>query len=122
MIDLHKELVTTLKTILPTYYEMTLTSKTKTPCISYMELSNVPDSIQNHANFTIGYSRLNYQVKVWGTDIATLQEYAKQIDDKLRVLGWKRTSAVELYDNQSSMMQKVLNYEVLAVEEFTKGD
>ena len=36
MINYHRELVKALNTILPTHYEMTLTSKTKTPCISYM--------------------------------------------------------------------------------------
>ena len=40
MIDYHGDLVTALKTILPTYYEMTLHSGLATPCISYMEINN----------------------------------------------------------------------------------
>ena len=41
MIDYNRQIVIALKTILPTYHELTLTKDTKTPCISYMELSNV---------------------------------------------------------------------------------
>ena len=34
MIDYHTQLKSALNSVLPTHYEMTLTSKTKTPCIS----------------------------------------------------------------------------------------
>jgi hypothetical protein len=116
MLDLHKELVSALNTILPTYYEMTLTSNTKTPCISYMEITNVPETDSHLNGFTIGYSRIHYQVKVWGTSLADLQNYAIKIDNKLRSMGFKRTGTNEMYDNQSSIMQKIINYECLALE------
>lgn len=112
MIDYHKTLVTALKTVLPTHYEMKLTSKTQTPCISYMETNNYVDSDGD----TMEYSRIQYQVKVWANDIAVIQQYASKIDEVLRPLGWKRVSAGELYDNQSSMIQKIMNYEALALE------
>lgn len=114
MIDYHAELRTALATVLPTHYEMTLTSKTKTPCISYMELNNyVSDS-----GDTLGYSRVSYQVKVWGNDIADLQKYALQIDEVLRPLGFTRTSSGELYDRESTMIQKILQYDALALESY----
>lgn len=34
MINYHSQLVAALKTVLPTHYELTLTSGTETPCIS----------------------------------------------------------------------------------------
>ena len=114
MIDYHSNLVSALKTILPTHYEMTLTSKTATPCISYMEMNNYVDSNGD----TLGYSRITYQVKVWGNDIALIQKYALQIDAVLRPLGWKRISSGELYDRASTMIQKILTYEALASENF----
>lgn len=114
MINYHSELVKSLSTILPTHYEMVLTSKTTTPCITYMEINNYVDSNGD----TLGYSRLNYQVKVWGNDIATLQKYAVQIDAVLRPLGWKRISSGELYDKQSTMIQKIMTYECLALENY----
>ena len=61
MIDYHKEIVATLEKILPTHYEMQLTSGSSLPCISYMELSNVDNSTGD----TLGYSTLSFQVKVW---------------------------------------------------------
>lgn len=116
MIDYHKQLVAALSSVLPTYYEMQLTSGTDTPCISYMELAN--SSATEVVGATVGYSRISYQVKVWATDIALIQKYAIEVDSALRPLGWKRTAGGELYDHNSSMIQKILTYEALALEEF----
>lgn len=114
MIDYHATLVSALNTVLPTHYEMTLKSGTKTPCISYMELNNAVSAQGD----TVGYSYLTYQIKVWGNDIEDLQRYALEIDKVLRPLGWERISSGELYDNQSTMIQKILTFEALASEVF----
>lgn len=116
MINYHKEVVSALNPILPTHYEMALTSGTKFPCYSYMEVNNY--SITEPINATIGYSKLTIQVKVWGTDIGELLEYAARADAALRPLGFKRISSGELYDNSSAMIQKITTYEALALEEF----
>jgi hypothetical protein len=110
MVDYHSQLVKSLKTILPTHYEMTLHSGLKTPCISYMETNNY----SAESGETVGYSRITYQVKVWANDIATIQKYAPKIDDVLRPLGFKRIASGELYDKQSTMIQKIMTFEALA--------
>lgn len=115
MIDYHAQLVAALGTVLPTHYEMTLTAGTATPCLSYMELNNYVDVAADAAE----YSRLSYQIKVWGNDLAELQRYAVQVDAALRPLGWRRTGSRELYDHNSTMIQKILTYEALALEYFT---
>lgn len=114
MINYHTELVKALNTVLPTHYEMVLHSGLATPCISYMELNNYDYTTGN----TRGYSRLSFQVKVWATNIEQIQQYALEVDKVLRPLGFKRISAVELYDNNSAMIQKVMNYEALALENY----
>ena len=116
MIDYHKELVSALSAILPTHYEMALTSGTETPCISYMETNNyaATDSI----SATLGYSWITYQIKVWGNNISELQVYAIDIDDVLRWMGFKRIASGELYDYNSGMIQKIMTYQCLALEEF----
>lgn len=115
MIDYHSNLVSALKTIgIPVHYEMTLHSGLETPCISYMEISNVAAEEGD----TLGYSRLQYQIKVWGTQIADLQKYALQIDTVLRPLGFKRVGCNEMYDNNSAMIQKIMTYEALGLEDF----
>lgn len=115
MIDYHSNLVSALKTIgLPVHYEMTLHSGLSTPCISYMELSNISEFDGD----TLGYSRLQYQVKVWGTQIADLQKYALLIDKTLRPMGFKRIGCNEMYDNNSMMAQKIMTYEALGKEKF----
>lgn len=114
MIDYHSNLAAALNKILPTHYEMTLHSGLATPCISYMETNNyVSDS-----GDTIGYSRLTYQIKVWSNNIADIQKYALAIDNALRPLGFKRISSGELYDNNSAMIQKIMTYECLALENY----
>lgn len=114
MIDYHASLVSALEEILPTHYEMVLHSGLATPCISYMEMNNY---VQDNGD-TLGYSRITYQIKVWGNEIAELQKYALEIDKALRPLGFKRIASGELADYQSTMIQKVLTYECLALEEF----
>lgn len=116
MVNYHKELVKALNNILPTYYEMILHSGIKTPCISYMETNNY--SATETLGASVGYSRLSYQIKVWSNKIEDLQEYSLKIDAALRAIGFKRISTTELYDMNSTMMQKILNYEALAYEEF----
>lgn len=114
MIDFHTNLVSALKTVLPTHYEMALTSNTQVPCISYMETNNYV----SHNGSTLGYSRVTYQVKVWANDIGTIQHYAKEVDEVLRPLGFTRIASGELYDNESSMIQKIMTYEGLALENY----
>ena len=116
MIDYSKNLKAALDKILPTYYEMTLHSGLNTPCISYMETNNY--SATEVIGATIGYSHIAYQVKVWGHNIGELQHYAAAIDNELRALGWKRTSSRELYDKQSTMIQKIMQYEILLQEQY----
>ena len=112
MINYHSDLVSALNNILPTHYEMALTQDTQTPCISYMEINNYVAEYGSN----LCYSRITFQVKVWSNDIAEIQDYALQIDAVMRTLGFKRISSGELYDNQSTMMQKILTYEALALE------
>ena len=114
MIDYNKQLVSILSPILPVHYEMTLHSGLKTPCISYMELNNY----SSETGDTLGYSRITYQIKVWSNDIGEIQNYALKIDEVLRPLGFKRIASGELYDNQSSMIQKVMTYEALGLESY----
>ena len=114
MIDYHKTLKDTLNAILPTHYEMVLKSGYKTPCLSYMELNNAVEAEGN----TIGYSNIIYQVKVWDNDIANIQKYVLLVDKAMRSIGFKRIGSTELYDYNSTMIQKVLTYEALALEEY----
>lgn len=114
MIDYHTKLVSALNTVLPTHYELALTKGTPTPCISYQERNNYDADTGD----TLGYCYISYTIKVWGNDIATIQHYAQQVDRVLRPLGFKRTSAQELHDVNSTMIQKILTYEVFTLENY----
>ena len=114
MIDYNKEFVSALKQVLPTHHELVLTSGTKTPCLSYQELNNYVAESGTDREYCV----LQFQVKVWGTDIALLHKYAREVDNVLRPLGFTRTASGELYDRNSSMIQKILTYEAKALEIF----
>ena len=114
MIDYHSEFVSALKTVLPTHYELALTTKNTTPCISYQERNNYDTAVGD----TLGYSVIAYTVKVWAPEIEVIQFYAKEVDKVLKPLGFKRTSSNELHNPQSTMIQKIMTYEALASEEF----
>lgn len=116
MVDYDTQLVSTLKTILPTYHELVLTSNTKTPCISFQELNNY--AITDALGADLGYSRITYQIKVWDVDLEALKNYAREVDNALRPLGFKRIAMGELYDYNSAMIQKIMTYEALALEEY----
>ena len=120
MINYHVVLSDNLKRVLPTHYERTLKANTKVPCISYMELNNydsdpvfsLEDKKQLH------YSHILYQIKIWGNSIAEIQEYINSVDVVMKRLGFKRISSNEMFDSNSTIIQKILVYEALASEEF----
>lgn len=114
MVDYNKEVVSALETVLPTHYELALTSKNTVPCISYQERNNY---VQVNGN-TRGYSVISFTVKVWANNIADIMKYAVEVDNVLRPIGFKRTSSNELYDMNSTMIQKIMTYEALFLEDF----
>ena len=114
MIDYNKEVVSALNTVLPTHYELALTNKTKAPCISYQERNNADTDTGD----TLGYSRISYTVKVWANSIADIQKYVLEVDKVMRPIGFRRIASTELFDRNSTMIQKILTYECLALEYF----
>ena len=114
MVDYNKELVSALETVLPTHYELALTSKNTVPCISYQERNNYVSVNGN----TRGYSMVSFTVKVWANSIADIMKYSLEVDKVLRPIGFKRTSSNELYDINSTMIQKILTYEALFLEDY----
>ena len=116
MIDYNKEIVKALSPILPIHYEMILHSGLNTPCYSYMEINTY--SATETTGATLGYSVISFQIKVWASRIEEIQKYSQLADNALRGIGMKRVSSGELYDKNSSMIQKIMTYECLALENF----
>lgn len=112
MIDYNETLVQQLSTIVPTYYELFCDSNTPKPCITY----TVSNDYATHEGDTVRYSKLNYIVKVWGSGVGEIQGYAAQVDDKMKRLGFKRTSGRDLTVGQQ--ICKIFNYEGTVHEDF----
>lgn len=118
MIDYHTQIVAALSLILPTHYEMVLCEGMATPCISYLETNNYV----SHNGEDRAYSQITYQIKIWDNDIATIQSYVSKVDKAMRELGFVRISSGELYDTESSMIQKIMTYRALGLETFDEEE
>lgn len=114
MVDYYTTIVDTLTDILPTYYEPTITNDVQLPCITYIQRNDY-----NVANGdTLGYSLISYTIKIWDQSISNIMNYAIEVDEALRNLGFKRISSADLYDVNSTIKQKVLVYEALFNETY----
>lgn len=114
MIDYCKEVVSACNTVLPTHYELALTSQTNTPCISWQERNNYTSADGD----TLGYSYISFTIKIWDNSIAEIMKYSVLLDKAMRAIGFKRTSSNELYDINSTMIQKIFTYEALCFENY----
>lgn len=111
MIDIKPSMVSNLATLgLPVVAEPFLTEDTQKPCISYY----VENDIQYLTGDTLGYSNIYFTVKVWGTRISEIEQYAIQLDALMRSLGFTRTGTADIWvDNVGN---KTMRYRALGLE------
>ena len=114
MIDDNILVKETLSNILPTYHEMTVNSGVSIPCIMYMELSNIAIDEGD----TLGYSRIQFQIKIIGYDLEIMNAKAREIDTAMRQIRYKRVSTNMMTDNKTMMIQRIFTYERLGKEDF----
>lgn len=111
MISFKTDVVSELNKILPTHYEL-LISSPAIPCITYMESENKDTQVGD----SIGYSRVIYTIKLWGSDLKQLEPYKLEIGNCMRKLGYTRISYNELwYDDKISM---IMRFEGFAFEKY----
>lgn len=105
MVDIKKQLVTTLRTATSwnVYYEALYKAGTL-PAITYREIEN--NDLYN--GDTISFSTLRYEIKVWATSMDDLITQSQAIDLALKAEGWSRYSSVEL--TREAQLIKVLRY------------
>lgn len=111
MIDYDTTLVAALATSgLSVYYELFCDAATAKPCITYMQTNDAQDL----TGTTLGYSKLNYAIKLWGDDLAVLQPYCLTIDSIMRALGFTRLSLNHL--SAGTQICIIMNYQGTAQE------
>lgn len=112
MLDTKTDIVTALGEILPCYYELFCDSTTQKPCITYLEIYNGDDKTGE----TLGYSRVQYNIKIWANSVADIMSNALLVDKSMRQLGYKRIASNELVVDQQ--VCKILTYEGFGKEYF----
>lgn len=80
------------------------------PRITFFEMTNFDSS---YADDDASQSTISYQVDVWSKgDTAAI---AKEVDKSMKALGFRRTSSVDLYEDDVQVYHKGLRY-TIAVE------
>ena len=102
-----------LSNVLPTYHAITV-KRAKLPCITYLEIAN--DAIET--GDTLEYSRIQYEIKLYGYDLEELTVYTNDIDAIMRALGFKRISADAETDNELMVIIKSFTYEITVKEDY----
>ena len=110
MIDVKKQVVASLKEILPTYYELFVDSNTELPCITY----RVTNDYESITTKDAGVSSIMYTIKVWGNSIENLTAYALEIDNAMRELGFIRYNYNELATDTQLCL--IMGYEGMGFE------
>lgn len=77
------------------------------PRITYFEYNNI-DS--DYAEDEATASQVFIQVSVWAQDAAHLSPIAAEVDTTMRSLGFYRTSATDLYEDDTKVFHKALRY------------
>ena len=107
MRNINTEIVSALKTVLPTYYETQLNAQ-DVPCISYQIVTN--QDVQK-ANLN-GYSLITVRVKIWAITVEDTCRYSAEIDDALSAIGhFERRSVGELTDGD--LLCRIMDYSIL---------
>lgn len=95
MVDYAPELVSGLKSILPTFAEPVEASGTPVPCITYLETNRRDLQAVNG----LQYSEIQVRVRVWADGRRDMQQYADSAETVLRSMGWTIIGGGELSAN-----------------------
>ena len=87
-------------------------SKTRFPCITYLEQGNSDYAIGN----TIGYSDISYLIQIWAQNEKTLTALCADVDKIMKSLLFRRTSMN--YQHINGLYRKILTYERVIKEHF----
>lgn len=111
MIDYKPILVDKLNTLgLPVYYELVVDSTATTPCITFMEQSDVAHQEADN----LRYSYKSFRIKLWGDSLGEMAPISIQLDELMYALGFTRTNYNELWFNEKICM--IFDYRGLAYE------
>lgn len=92
MIDIKKQLVAELNSILPTSYELIVQPTDKLPIITYVESG---DYVSDTSKL-LEYNKKQFIIKLWADKVSEVGQYTETITDKLRAIGLKLTNYNEL--------------------------
>lgn len=120
MVNVDKQIVAALTTIgLPVSYEMVINKSSTIPAITYYQLTNfVETKYVNDANISLIY----YTITIWSHNVSDFDTYGESVDKVMRDLGFRRTAATQLRDNESTMMRLIMEYQGRSYELFNKQE
>lgn len=84
----------------------------KLPIVTYYELDNKTLLYEDDIELL---SEITYAVDIWNKNSTT--EIAKIVDSKMRSLGFKRISSVDLYETETKIHHKAMRYVIQVTNE-----
>jgi hypothetical protein len=82
------------------------------PRITLFEVDNRDEAFADDESYG---SEVSIQVDIWSKEITT--EMAVQVDSTMKTLGFRRTSAADLYEHDTKINHKAMRYRTLIEEE-----
>lgn len=92
----------------PRIYQLKADEATAFPKISFFEITNIDN---NYADDTAITSEIHVQIDIWAkAETASTSTIAKEVDKTMKELGFKRTAAEDLYEDDTAVFHKALRY------------
>lgn len=90
------------------FYPQKWTNLDKKPAISYYEMDN---SVSSGADVEEYSSNIAIQVDVWAKSSSKCSKLAIEVNSKMEELGFERTLATDLYEQETKIYHKTMRFE-----------
>ena len=93
----------------PKIYHLRADRAATHPKISFFEITNFDD---NYADDRAISSEIHIQIDIWAKAdmMVTVSTIAVEVDKTMKQLGFKRTAAADLYEDDTAVFHKALRY------------
>jgi hypothetical protein len=91
----------------PRIYFMVAPNAEEFPRITYFELNNIDEDYHDDTPVS---SRVSFQISIWAKNPGQLSPIAREVDETMKELGFYRTSAIDLFEDDTQVFHKALRY------------
>ncbi len=90
------------------FYPQKWSNLSKKPAISYYEMDNSTSSKADDEEYS---SNIAIQVDIWAKNSSKCSKLAIEVNAKMEDLGFERTLALDLFENETKICHKTMRFE-----------